>query len=331
MIVSEVKYYIKNGGEDKFGHDEEEEGNNAKGNYVSLVFSCTLLILLLVFILLTFISWIRNKDKKEIDDNCKMREFYYGIRQPSNTCLHQTQHKENEAQNQENQRIEAYRQQNENNEDDKDDDAQDASQAPDVSLKVKLARLHYVIFLSRRLVLTLFVVLIPDSLFALKVAFVLPLQIAYLAYSILVRSFAEVKDRVVEICNEIVMLVLITFLIRYRSKSKWTSTAESEFIGIVLSQICMLSIICMISSTIESIKFVKSRRKSASIKPESKEVYQEACQSVEISYSMCDQASQNLPVIPEGSNMFIVKAGVYQEEFEEDKKEGNKSNIDFTM
>ena len=237
MIISEINYYIKNGGEDKFGHNDEREDNKVKGNYVSLVFSCVLLILLLMFILLTFISWIRNKNNKDIDDNCKTRELYYGIRQPSNRYLHQTQDKKNEAHNQENERIEAYSQQNENNEDDKDDDAEDANQAPDVSCKIKLARLYYVIFLSRRLMLTILAVFVPDSLFTLKVAFVFPLQIAYLTYSIFVKSFAAVKDRVVEVINEIVVLVLIVFLIKYRSKSEWTSTAENEFIGIVLSQI----------------------------------------------------------------------------------------------
>ena len=237
MTVSEIKYYIKNGGGNKFGHRGEDDSNQVKGNYVSLILSCIIFILLVLFLLLTSISWIRNIDKKNIDDSCKARELYYGIRQVSNRFLNHTQVKEDEANNQGNERIETYKQQNESNENDGHDDARDTNQAHEVSFKIKLARLYYVIFLARRLVLSILVVLIPDSLFALKVVFVLLLQIAYLAYSILVRSFTAVKDRVVEVCIEIFMLVLVAFLIKYRSKSEWTNTAENEFIGIVLSQI----------------------------------------------------------------------------------------------
>ena len=237
MTVSEIKYYIKNGGGNQFGHQDEDDDNQVKGNYASLIFTCIIFILLLLFLLLTFISWIRNTDKKDIGDSCKARELYYGIRQVSNKRLHHTQVNEDEANNQGNERIETYKQQNESNENDGHDDARDTNQAHEVSFKIKLARLYYVIFLARRLMLTILVVLIPDSLFALRVVFVLLFQLAYLAYSMLVRSFTAVKDTVVEVCIETFMVVLVAFLIKYPSKSEWTNTAENEFIGIVLSQI----------------------------------------------------------------------------------------------
>ena len=84
--------------------------------------------------------------------------------------------------------MDVYRRQIEvnkvDNEDEKIDEGQDSNDVPEVSLKVKLARLYYFIFLSRRLIITFLVVLIPSSVFALKAMFLLLLQIAYLAYAI---------------------------------------------------------------------------------------------------------------------------------------------------
>ena len=39
MLISEIKYYIHNGGDDKFGHHEGEESTKIKGNYISLSIS----------------------------------------------------------------------------------------------------------------------------------------------------------------------------------------------------------------------------------------------------------------------------------------------------
>ena len=67
MLLSEIKYYIKNGGSEDFGHHEAGESKQVKGNYVSTTFSCLMLILPISFLALAYISWRRNKHKKSIE------------------------------------------------------------------------------------------------------------------------------------------------------------------------------------------------------------------------------------------------------------------------
>ena len=101
MIFSEIKYYIKNEGED----------GKVNGNPTSLSFSCILLILFLVLLILVFISWRKIKDKTKIDDSWKTKELYHGMRAVSKKCSDELRSNENdEAHKENNQRMEAYRQ-----------------------------------------------------------------------------------------------------------------------------------------------------------------------------------------------------------------------------
>ena len=40
MLVSEIKYFIKNGGGESYGHQDADEDKKVRGNYVSLALSC---------------------------------------------------------------------------------------------------------------------------------------------------------------------------------------------------------------------------------------------------------------------------------------------------
>ena len=71
MLVSEIKYYFKNGGDDNFGHQGAGEEKGIRGNYVLFFFSFIMLILALAFSRFAYISWKRNKGKIKIDDKCK--------------------------------------------------------------------------------------------------------------------------------------------------------------------------------------------------------------------------------------------------------------------
>ena len=68
MILSEIKYYIKNGGDDNFGHQEEGEDQKVKGNSASLSISCILLTLPISFLVLVFISWKGSTKILKIDE-----------------------------------------------------------------------------------------------------------------------------------------------------------------------------------------------------------------------------------------------------------------------
>ena len=108
------------------------------------------------------------------------------------------------------------------------------------------------------------VVLIPESLSICKISILLVLQTTYLNYGIMKRSFAEYKDQAIEIFNEFVFLVLLLILIQYRYESDWTDIAANAFIGIILSQICIISLVSVISGFIKLLRFIRRCRKSDS-------------------------------------------------------------------
>ena len=163
MIVSEMKYYFSNGGNDDFGHNTKGKSEQVKGNSVSLGISFAMLALPILFLLLTFMSWKRNKVKMKIDENCKSREFYNGILQVprSSTYLF------------------------------KEDEDKDSELEPSVERKIKIARFYSFLFLIRRLKIAFIAVLIPNSLFAVKASLFLVTQSLYVLYTILSKSFAE--------------------------------------------------------------------------------------------------------------------------------------------
>ena len=86
VTVSEFKYYAKNGGGDAFGHKSSGEDKQVKGNYVSIIFSCLIMICLLFFLLLAFVSWSRNKNRIFVD-KCKTRELYHGVCKLQKGCI----------------------------------------------------------------------------------------------------------------------------------------------------------------------------------------------------------------------------------------------------
>ena len=137
MILSEIKYYIKNKGDEDFGHEKKEgEYEEPRGNYISLSISCVLLIFPILFLVFVFISWWKNKDSAKIDENCKTRELYSGIlRVPIALLPQQAQNEDNRSETQ-------------------------MSEAVNVPKNVKIARLYCLFFLIRRLLMIIFVVII---------------------------------------------------------------------------------------------------------------------------------------------------------------------------
>ena len=144
LAVSEIKHYYKNGGDEDFGHQKGGNKNEVKGNSVSLIISCMILLMLLSFILLAFISWKRNKNAVVIDETCQTRELYSNIRKAPKESLYEEQEREG-------------------------DEAQHPEDLMTVPLSIKIARLYYLLFLIKRIVMVLIVVLIPGSVFAFKI------------------------------------------------------------------------------------------------------------------------------------------------------------------
>ena len=144
LAVSEIKNYYKNEGGEDFGHQNEGNKNEVKGNYVSLITSCIFQALLFSFLVLTFLSWMRNKSTCKIDGDCKARELYASITKVPNRCLYEEQEGEG-------------------------DQAEHPENSVAVPFSIKVARLYYLLFLFKRTIMILIVVLVPDSLFVLKI------------------------------------------------------------------------------------------------------------------------------------------------------------------
>ena len=234
MLTSEIRYYVHNGGDDRFGHHQGDESRDIKGNYVSLTITCILFILQLLFISLAFASWYKTKDTAKIDETIKTREFYSSILKMSGDRA-------------------------EENEKDEDDQSQGSRNLPVVPMKIKVARLYYITFLARRLIMGLILVLIPSSsISGLKTSLLLVLQTLCIMYAILIRSFDSKKDQIVEAFNEIGILVLIVFLSSFYSKDDWTEADENTFIGIILFQSFTFLLINVTGTIFLLYKFAKA-------------------------------------------------------------------------
>ena len=270
-MFQKSKYYIQNGGDDNFGHEKGNKDKQVRGNYASLSISCVMLTLPLLFLLLAFISWTSNRGIDKIDEKCKTREFYNGLLTLPKRYLYQTE----------------------------EDEAQNFDTVSRLKKKIKTARLYSFLFLIRRLIIVLIAVILPDSLFELRVSLALALQSSYILYAILIRSFVEVKDQLVEVFNEVVLLVLIIIMTLYNSESQWNDRVVYAVIGIILFQSIILMFVSMIGALVRFIRRCK------------KTVQEKDNERVDSRPSIDDQLNQGVLDIPISSeNVVSSKLGV---------------------
>lgn len=183
MAVSELKYYFTNGGKNNFGYQEEGEQDKVRGNYISSLISFCILILAFCTVVFTYLLFKNNGNMARCR-NFKVCTFSKTMNTIPNVYISRAQDSMDNI-----------------NHDD----------APDWTQKVKAYRLYSFLFLARRMIAILVLVLIPDSkiLAGFKVSCLLVLQATYAAYAVLFRSFGSIKDQIVEAYNEIVTLVLM--------------------------------------------------------------------------------------------------------------------------
>ena len=236
MLVSEINYFVQTKNDDNYDEQGTTDQNMIKGDYTSVFLSCLLMVLPILFLLLVFNSWKRNKLKIHIGDNFITRELYNGILEIPRRSLHKIEQEKDVTEDQE---------------------LKETSVALN---KIKIARLYYFIFLVRRLAMVLIIIFIPRSSLRIRISSLLILQITYLLYTIFVRSFEKIKDQVVEISNECVLLILIIFLTNYPSESDWTNTSEDTLIGIILSQLLILFLVSIANAIIQFVRYVKKNK-----------------------------------------------------------------------
>ena len=309
MLTSEIKYYFKNGGDDKFGHHKGDDYRQIKGNHISLSISCVIFAVLLLLLLATFISWKKNKDTIKIDESCKTRELYSAICKAPRNCI--------------------YKMKSENR-DEKEgvDEFQNSQNVSVVPIKIRVARLYHLLFLIRRLVVILIIVIIPShSLFALKISLLLILQILCIVYAALIRSFSNKKNQVVEVFNETIVFVLIIFLANFNSEEKWKEPVVHTFIGIILFQAYTLLLVTIIGAIVKLFRFIQRCRTRVRIKnfeeDQNEENHQEDQKEAKSSSSISNDFNQGRMVgCTRNHNTFDPSHNTTFEFFKEDLKQG---------
>ena len=139
-------------------------------------------------------------------------------------------------------------------------EAQHTESSIAVPMSIKIARLYYLLFLIKRSIMILVVVLIPSSVFTFKISLLLILQIVCILYAFYVRSFENKKDQIVEELNEIAILVAMAVLANNSSEGKWTNTGTFVFIGVILMHSWILFIVSVTTAVVNLNKYLKKRK-----------------------------------------------------------------------
>ena len=194
--------------------------------------------------------------------------------------------------------------------------------------QIKVARLYSFLFLARRFIMVLIVVLIPSSksMFPLKILLLIILQTDYIAYTSFVRSFEKTKDQVVEVLNEIVYFVLILFLIKFDSEPKWTSFTVYLYIGIIFTQLLILSLTSITGGIIGLVRLAKRSitNRGINIAEECENVNESVKENNDhSSLSICTQFNQHRLEASKGPTSSPENSKDHQNLFEEEKNARN--------
>ena len=186
-----------------------------RGNKASTIIAYILASALLLFFLLSIVSWCWNLKTLKIDENWYTREFYVGI----------------------------WKLPEESSDDDKRNNKNtlNTEKVPD---KIRIARLYPSLFLYRRTWMVFMLVFLTN--FEIKIYSLIAMQVLRVNYSYWIRSFYFMRDQIREICNEVVYLVLMVLLTQYTEYDKWTKVATFIYIGIILSYTWILLTFSMI-------------------------------------------------------------------------------------
>ena len=94
----------------------------------------------------------------------------------------------------------------------------------------KFAKLYTIIRSLRTTLFVTFLLFWENTWIITKIAVLAVFQILYLAIMIFVQPIEQIKERILNIINEILFFWLAIILIKYNSVSSWTNSAQSGFI-----------------------------------------------------------------------------------------------------
>ena len=131
-----------------------------------------------------------------------------------------------------------------------------------------------------------------------------------------------------EVSNEIFILVLITLLINFYNDSKWTRIAENLFIGVILSQLLILVIVSVVSSTITLVRFIiktcKERHNKSNLDLQSEKASEHDSNDSKNSNSENVNVDQIGPIASQNSNLDISNVEKSQNMTDKDEEESQK-------
>ena len=114
-------------------------------------------------------------------------------------------------------------------------------------LKPKFISRSYSIIMLIRRILFIYIALFSqiDALYTVLILFII--QFMYLGIMIVLRSYKEIKDNIIDMINETVYIACIGLLFHYNKESRWNKAVESVFIYLLLSSTFVAMIIVIIS------------------------------------------------------------------------------------
>ena len=113
----------------------------------------------------------------------------------------------------------------------------------------KLAQLYFVVSTTRRLLLIAVLILLQTMHFYAKMCMLMIIQISYLIYLLAVRPFESIRDNLIEILNELIILFISLILTIYSSESAWTGSIDSIVINTSLFNNIMILVIIVLALT----------------------------------------------------------------------------------
>ena len=150
----------------------EIKNHHQHGSNISMIFTLLILICEAMFLSTVLASWVKYSKVRDIDQNSCSSEFYVGIMTVPQQHIQDDEPEEN----------------------------------VEVPYQVKMARLYTSVFLVRRLLMVLVIVIPSESYNSFKIWSSIALQTAYIIYLANFRCFERLKDKIYEIANEIIYL-----------------------------------------------------------------------------------------------------------------------------
>ena len=93
----------------------------------------------------------------------------------------------------------------------------------------KYSKYYSFMFIMRKTLIIMFMLFLPNLNIIIKVGFFVLIQSLYYLYLVSVRPLENLKDNLIGVINETLILLLANMLFKYNKKPDWTSTSETVF------------------------------------------------------------------------------------------------------